>query len=507
MPETATIKKRLSSLERLYARSSTASSQTTTPAPNTWRDWLTTLFSAYVQHGFSEHHAAFWQWVWAVEGGVRPYPFVAIWPRGGGKSTAGELAAVALGARKRRHYVLYICQTQEQADDHVQNIAALLEADAVARHYPALADRAIGKHGNIKGWRRNRLRTAAGYTVDAMGLDTAARGVKLEAQRPDLLIFDDLDGEHDTRTTTEKKITTITKKLLPAGSSDAAVLAIQNLVLPDGLFAQLADGRADWLSDRIVSGPHPALRNLAYEQRDGKTVLVAGDPTWEGQRLPVCQEMVNSMGISAFLSECQHQVQAPAGGMFDHLSFRHCAHSDVPDFVRVAVWCDPAVTSTDQSDANGVQADGIAEDGTLYRLWSWEQRSTPESTIKTALLKAVELGADHIGIETDQGGDTWRSVVVVAWQALVDDAAYPAITADTERPKFRSAKAGAIGPKAHRATQMLAAYERGEIVHVLGTHATLEAALNRFPKTKPYDLVDAAYWSWRALAKGSVTLL
>jgi hypothetical protein len=460
-----------------------------------------------VQHGFASHHEEFWRWVWCVQAGERPHPFVAIWPRGGAKSTSAELATVALGARHQRHYALYICQTQEQADDHVGNIAALLEADAVAHHYPALADRAIGKHGNVKGWRRNRLRTAQGYTVDALGLDTAARGVKLEAQRPDLLVFDDLDGEHDTPATTEKKIATITKKLLPAGSADAAILAIQNLVLPDGIFAQLADGRADWLSDRITSGPHPALCDLAYEQRNSKTVLITGTPTWEGQSLAACQEMVNSMGISAFLSECQHDVRAPAGGMFDHLSFRHCVYADVPDLVRVAVWCDPAVTSTDQSDANGIQTDGIAEDGTLYRLWSWEQRSTPENTIKTALLKAVELGADHIGIETDQGGDTWRSVVVVAWQSLVDGDEYPHITDDTERPRFRSATAGSIGPKAHRAAQMLAAYERGEIVHVLGTHATLEAALNRFPKTKPYDLVDAAFWSWRALAKGGIGLL
>jgi hypothetical protein len=481
-------------------------SRLTTP-PADWQDWLAALFPDYVQHGFATHHQEFWAWVWAVQTGQRPRPFVAIWPRGGAKSTSAELACAALGARTQRHYALYICATQDQADDHVQNVAALLEADTLARYYPTLADRAVGKFGNAKGWRRNRLRTAHGFTVDALGLDTAARGVKLEEQRPDLIVFDDLDGEHDTAATTEKKINTITKKLLPAGSADAAILAIQNLVLPDGIFAQLADGRADWLSDRITSGPHPALRDLAYEQRNGKTVLVAGAPTWEGQSLAACQEMVNSMGISAFLSECQHDVRAPAGGMFDHLSFRHCAYTDVPDLVRVAVWCDPAVTSTDQSDANGIQADGISEDDTLYRLWSWEQRSTPENTIKTALLKAVELGADHIGIETDQGGDTWRSVVVVAWQWLVDDDEYPHITDDTERPRFRSATAGAIGPKAHRAAQMLAAYERGEIVHVLGTHATLEAALNRFPKTKPYDLVDAAFWSWRQLSKRKAGLL
>ena len=67
-------------------------------------------------------------------------------------------------------------------------------------------------------------------------------------------------------------------------------------------------------------------------------------------------------------------------------------------------------------------------------------------------------------------------------------------------PRFRSDKAGAgHGPKAHRAGQMLADYERAAIVHVVGTHETLERALRRFPRTKPLDLVDASYWSWRDL--------
>jgi hypothetical protein len=47
---------------------------------------------------------------------------------------------------------------------------------------------------------------------------------------------------------------------------------------------------------------------------------------------------------------------------------------------------------------------------------------------------------------------------------------------------------------------MVADYERGRVVHVLGHHEILERALRRFPVAKPYDLHDAAYWSWRELA-------
>ncbi|MGN6755849.1 MAG: hypothetical protein ACTHMJ_05595, partial [Thermomicrobiales bacterium] len=388
----------------------------------------------------------------------------------------------------------YLCETQDQADDHIANIAALLESRAVEQHYPALASRLVGKYGASKGWRRNRVRTTSGLTVDAIGLDTAARGAKLEDARPDFLVIDDVDGELDTPGVTARKIKVLTHKILPAGAPNLAVLAVQNLVLPDGIFAMLTDGRADFLADRLVSGPFPALDGLAYEQRDGRYVITAGEPTWQGQDLARCQDMLDDMGLTAFLAECQHDVDAPPGGMFDHLDFRHCTSAEVPDLLRTTVWVDPAVTNTDDSDSHAIQVDGVDARGTIYRLWSWEQRTSPEDSLRRAIAKAVEFGARTVGVETDQGGDTWQSVYKQALQQLHLDAA--------TAPKFRSEKAGAgHGPKAHRASQMLAGYERGKIVHVLGTHQVLERALRRFPKTKPFDLVDAAFWGYHDLSQ------
>jgi hypothetical protein len=345
--------------------------------------WVRALFPTYVVAPFAPRHDALWAWAWGIGPEDHPRPFVAIWPRGGAKSTTAELAAVMLGARAARRYALYVCETQEQADDHVGTIAALLETAALAEAYPAMADRLVGKYGASKGWRRNRVRTASGFTVDAIGLDTATRGVKLEDARPDLLILDDIDGGLDSPATTAKKVKTITRALLPAGAANLAVLAVQNQILPDGVFAQLADGRADFLVERIVSGPHPAVRNLAtnqVRQDDGRTryVIIDGEATWAGQSLAVCERQINEWGLSAFLSEAQHDVQEAGGGMFDHLDYRHCAHAAVPALVRTTVWCDPAVTDTDESDSHGIQADGIAADGTIYRLWSWEGRTSPE---------------------------------------------------------------------------------------------------------------------------------
>lgn len=454
-----------------------------------WPLWLLTLFPGmFAAPHFAQHHLELWEWAWSLTPGVRPQPFVAIWPRGAAKSTTAELAVVALGARKLRRYGLYVCNTQEQADDHVANIAGLLEARTVELFYPELASRALSKYGHAKGWRRNRVRTASGLTVDAMGLDSAARGAKVDDDRPSFMVFDDLDSEQDTVATTGKKIRTLTRKLIPAGAPDLAILAIQNLVHENSIFAQLSDGRADFMLDRVVSGPVAAVDGLTYVQRDGRFVLTGGEPTWLGMPLARCQEMVDDMGLTAFLAECQHDVEAPPGGMYSHLEWQRCTWAEVPKLRRKVVWVDPAVTDTDDSDSYAIQADGLGVDGKLYRLFSWEQRTSPDDALRRAIAKANELGAESVGVETDQGGDTWRSV-------------YEKVAAGFDRvPRFRADKAGAgHGGKVERSARMLAEYERGNVVHVEGTHLTLERALRRFPKTKPFDLADAAYWGWSDL--------
>ena len=484
-----------------------------------WQKWLTTLFGPWVSDAtgrpipFASHQGQLWDWVWSIRRGQKPPPFIAIWPRGGAKSTSAEMAAVALGAMGRRRYCLYISATQEQADDHIQNIGALLESPLFAQYYPAAAQRLLGKYGSSKGWRRNRLRTSNGFTADAIGLDTAARGVKLEEIRPDLLILDDLDEELDGPPATEKKITVLTRKLLPAGSSDSAVLAIQNLVIPDGIFSRLAgiDGstRADFLQNRIVSGPFPAIADpeILVHPTTNRIHLVGGKALWEGQNLQKCQQQIDEWGYSSWLVEAQQEVDIPLGGLFANIDFDriHVQLSDVPELVRVVVWVDPAVTSTDKSDSHGIQVDGLGVDDKVYRLWSKEKRMSPDSALRLAILKALEFKADHVGVETDQGGDLWQAAYNSVWQSMVNSGEVN-LSVVPYAPMFRSEKAGAgYGPKSHRASQMLVDYEHDVFRHVLNaesTHHSLERALRRFPLRKPYDLVDAAFWGWNDLVKG-----
>jgi hypothetical protein len=392
----------------------------------------------------------------------------------------------------------------------------MLESDTLAAFYPALAARKVSKYGHSRGWRGNRLTTAAGFTCDAIGLDKAIRGRRMVEDRPDLLIIDDVDDALDGPTVTRNKATAITKKLIPGGSEDAVVIAIQNLVHDKSFFARMVPGHpkpGDYLLDRILSGPIPAVRGLETEQRldpetgDPKTYITAGRPAWVGFDLETAQAKMHEVGITAFLSEYQHSVEPPAGGMFDHIDFGAILieWDDLPELDRIVVWVDPAISTTDQSDSFAIQADALGADGRIYRLYSWEEVTTPEDALERAILKAVELGAEHVGVEADQGGDTWKSVYREAARHLeqqdkIPRGGAPRLVTD-KASKQRTLDSGGYGTpsKAGRAVKMLADYDKGRIRHCRGTHTTLERALRRFPRTAPHDLTDASYWSWADL--------
>jgi len=283
-----------------------------------WADWLPGYFPNLFYYPFVERHEQFWNHVESIRPGHKPPAFFAIWGRGGSKSTNAEAAAVRLGAKEVSKFCLYTRSTQDKANESVMNIAAMLESKKVAQYYPQLAERKLGKYGNSRGWKVNTLRCANGFNVAALGYDAAVRGIKFEEYRPDVIIIDDIDDKSDTLETTQKKIETLTRDILPSGASHAAVIGIQNLVNYGGVFTQIANNKADFLRNRIVSGPYPAIDNLEweYDPQTEKYFIVSGQATWPGQSLEICEAQMNEWGISAFLSEAQHLVTKKEGRVY-----------------------------------------------------------------------------------------------------------------------------------------------------------------------------------------------
>lgn len=302
---------------QLFPSASQPKSSTNSPI----EQWLKEHFPHIVSKPLSDAHRSIWKWVEGLAPGVRPRAKFVILARGAGKSTTSELAVARIGSKLTRRYVLYVSETQDQADKHVAAIATLLEKLGI--------ERSLTKYGHSKGWKRNQLRAMNGFNVEALGLDTAARGIKLDEFRPDLIVLDDIDNQNDTPKAIEKKVRTLTTAIIPAGSSDCAILGVQNLIIDGGVFCQIQDGSADFLKRREPVIMQPAVIGLEYEshvdEETDQTLyrITGGVPTWEGQDLKVCEEQMNDMGLAAFLREAQHEVRGADGYFFDADALRY----------------------------------------------------------------------------------------------------------------------------------------------------------------------------------------
>lgn len=280
----------------------------------TLHDWLAKNFPHVVTHGMAPRHTRLWDWVESIAPGIKPKANIEVWPRGSGKSTTAELAVCRVGDKLSRKFALYVCATQDQAKKHVQ---------AIANHFEDMGvGRALNVYGASRGWRQDTLRTAKGFSVQGIGLDVAVRGIKFDEFRPDFIVLDDIDNVGDTPRTIEKNATAIKSSILPAGSIDCAVLGIQNLIIPDGIFAQLSDGRAKFLLDRIINPIEVAVAGMEVEARDRGDgvklwVITKGEATWEGQSIETCERQINEWELATFLREAQQEVEGADGYYFN----------------------------------------------------------------------------------------------------------------------------------------------------------------------------------------------
>ncbi len=465
-------------------------------APEQWQEWLRALFGGYVGT-FADRHERFWEWVWGIGPTDNPRPYIGVWPRGGGKSTGAELAACALGLRGVCDYAVYVRQTQDLADDSVGNIQSMLESTAVERYYPSHAEPEVGKFGNRRGWRRERLQTAGDFTIDALGLDAAARGSKMDEYRPDLIILDDIDDKHDSSAITRKKEETLKDSVLPMLSDDgSAVIGIQNLIIPHGIFSKLADGRADFLQRRIVDGPYPAVEGLETEkQRDEETgewrdVIVGGTPTWEGQDLEDCQARIDRSGLASFRRECQNNVQEREGALWstDCLNTVRIGGGATDQFTRIVVGVDPS----GGTDEIGIVVVGKAHDGLGYVL--------DDCSV------SGDVGPNRWGQAVRDAYDDWRADVIVAEKNYGGDMVASTVEGVSNRElpiKMVQATRG----KRVRAEPVASLYGDPEInwkdaqVRHAGTFPQLETQMTSWvpDDAKSPDRLDALVWGLTAL--------
>jgi len=166
-------------------------------------------------------------------------------PRGGAKSTIGTLTYPLRAAVERwEPYIWIVSDTRHQACAHLENIKSeLLDNPHLAADYPD----AIGK-GPI--WRSGSIVLPNGVAIEAFGTGQRIRGRRRRANRPTLIICDDLqnDGHMQSALLRDHSRTWFHGTLMKAGTARTNVVNLATALHREALAVELDEKNPGWKS-------------------------------------------------------------------------------------------------------------------------------------------------------------------------------------------------------------------------------------------------------------------
>lgn len=168
-------------------------------------------------------------------------------PRGHAKSTLTSLALPLWAAiYGKARFIVIVSATKEQAVGLLRHIRdELMHNPRIKTDFPGIARKDGGKgSGNQpKPWRDNRITLSNGVVIAAFGAHQGLRGARAGAERPDLIIADDLEDPEQviSEEQREKLSQWFNGTLLHAGGPRTSVIAIGTILHHDALLSHLSD--------------------------------------------------------------------------------------------------------------------------------------------------------------------------------------------------------------------------------------------------------------------------
>lgn len=159
-------------------------------------------------------------------------------PRGHAKSTWVTLIFVLYCAcYELRRFIVIISDTSAVADELLAHIKAELEENVrLARDFPHV-------HGVGKTWREDNVLLRNGIRILALGTGKRIRGRRFRNQRPDLMIFDDLENDDNVRNPDQRKKSWnwLMRAALKAGGQRMDAVMVGTIIHFDSVLARLTN--------------------------------------------------------------------------------------------------------------------------------------------------------------------------------------------------------------------------------------------------------------------------
>jgi len=351
-----------------------------------------------------------------------------IGPRGGAKSTLGTLAYILrVACEGWEPYIWLVSDTRQQAQLHLENIKAELAGNqALAAAYPDAC-------GEGSRWRAAAIQLNNGVAIEAYGTGQRIRGRRREAQRPTLIVCDDIqnDGHMSSAVQREKSHRWFHGALLQAGTPETNVLNLATALHRDALAMQLqtTPGWRSRLFKSVVEWPErddlwqeweqlyarvdafvegvPKSVDLArdfYLQRQ-QQMEQGAEVLWpEVEDLYTLMAMRAEMGRTAFEREKQGTPIDPEGCEWPESYFDDSIwFDDWPQDLKLRTLAlDPSKGSdARRGDYSAFVMLGVASDGVLYVDANLARRATPQMVTDGVAL-VEQFNPAMFGVEANQ---------------------------------------------------------------------------------------------------------
>lgn len=391
----------------------------------------------YLPHYFTRRPSAMHEWLAAkihTARHQRGAKINVLGPRGGAKSTVGNTAYILRCAVEGTEpYVLVLGKTSKMADKQLGHIRRELEENHIlARDYPEACGR-----GSV--WSNSELRLKNGVMIQAFGVGQDIRGARNAADRPTLVVCDDLqdDDAITSSLTRETDWTWFTGAVLKIGDARTNFVNLATAIHREaigwvlqstpgwdsGIFASIIkwpDDMGAWgqwaeiLHNRTGSddgGKAAELRADAFYRENEEQMIAGAVVLWpEHESLHDLMMMRESEGRRPFDREKQSKLAGADENEWpeDYFDAEHIYFEEWPDAWRVkAMVLDPSKgKDAKRSDYSAYAMLMVGLDGVLYVDMDLARRPTPKMVADGVDLY-FEFAPDAFGIEAN------------AWQELL----------------------------------------------------------------------------------------
>lgn len=335
---------------------------------------------------FPETYHLIWRLLQEYSLRIRDFSKLAIgFPRGFAKTSLMKLAVLWMILFSNKNHIAVICSTATHAQNILSDVADMLDEPNIVAIF---GDWRIGLEKDTQEQKRFGFR-GRNIVLTAIGQGGSVRGLNIKNQRPDVMVFDDIQTREDA-------------------DSELVSNQIEQWMLGTAMKAASHKGCLYIFLANMYPTPHSILRKLKHNSEWIKFIvggiLSDGTSLWEElkplkQLLAEYRNDANSGHPEIFYAEVLNDETANANNNIDISKIPAYPFAEDEIIAGSFIIIDPSNDKAN-SDSVTVSLNHIIGGRPVVAQLE-EGKFSPETTIMTALKMAMQSGASLICIESN----------------------------------------------------------------------------------------------------------